>query len=217
MVALIETSTHAPLGCAIGTYRTSELELAKELVGKVEPDMLVLADRYYFGPELWKTFSATKAMLLWRVQKNAPVDVFERLPDGSYRGRLRYEGPEIPVRVIVYRVEGAKEPVRLVTNELDYRKAPAIELANLYPQRWEIELGFDELKSHVSESRLGLRSKKPELVKQEIYGLFFLHWALRDLIHDAAIAHARDPDTISFVRAVRLVKLHFTKDGGFSP
>ena len=216
-VLLSETSTHAPFGCAIGSYQTSEIELARELVGRVQPDMLVLADRYYLRPELWKEFCLTGATLLWRIQKNAPVKVINRLKDGSYLGRLSYDGPEVLVRIIAYKVGDSADEVRLVTNELDPQKAPAMELAKLYPERWEVELAFDELKSHVNESRLDLRSKTPGLIKQEIWGLMLLHWSLRSLMHDAAIAHARDPDTISFVRAVRLVKLLFTKDGNFSP
>ena len=217
VAVLAETSTHVPFGCAIGTYTTSELELGRQLVGKLKPDMLLLADRLYFGPLVWKEFSSTGAMLVWRVQKQAPVEVLERLKDGSYAGCIRHEGSEIPVRVVIYQIEGSKEQNRLVTNELDPEKAPAIELAKLYTERWEIELVFDEIKSHISESRLALRSKKPDLIKQEIWGLLLLHWALRDLMHDAAIANARDPDTVSFVQAVRLVKLHFHKDGDISP
>lgn len=217
VLTLLETGTHAPLACRIGSYTTSEIELCRDLLHKIEPDMLVLVDRNYFGANLWKQFEQTGASLLWRIQKNAPVDIIERLPDGSYKARLRHNGPESLLRVIVYEVQGAKDQIRLATNMMDLAQAPAIELAGLYPQRWESELAFDEIKNHLNESRLSVRSKKPELVEQEIWGLMLLHWAIRDLMHDAAIAHARDPDTISFARAVRLVKLRFTKDGSFSP
>lgn len=217
VIALVETSTHAPFGCAIGAYTDSEVSLLGKILDKLEPDMLLLADRGFFGPDVWTDCAKTGAMLLWRIQKNAPVDVLDPLSDGSYRGRVRWDGPETPLRVIGYRVEGSEEPIRLVTNILDPAEAPAIELAGLYPERWEAELCFDEIKSHVNESRLALRSKKPDLAKQEIWGLMLLHWALRQLMHEAARSHARDPDTISFVRTVRLVKTHLAKDGSFPP
>lgn len=217
VVALTECSTHVPFGCALGSYFTPETELFRQLLSKLSPDMVLLADRHYFGAKTWMEANATGAMLLWRIQKNAPVDVLERLPDGSYRARLRHDEPEVPLRVIAYKVAGLDEEIRLVTNELDPEKAPAVELARLYPERWEIELSFDEIKSHICEARLALRSKTPELVEQEIWGLMLLHWTLRDLMHEAALAHARDPDTISFVRTVRLVKLKMAKDESFSP
>jgi IS4 transposase len=179
--------------------------------------MLLLADRAYFGAKLWLEFLETKAMLLWRIQKNAPVDVVEKLPDGSYKALLRHDGSQTELRLVVYNIEDSEEPIRLVTNNMDYKGSPAIELARLYPQRWEAELIFDEIKTHLNEARLSIRSKKPDLVKQEIWGLMLLHWALRDLMHDAAVTHARDPDSLSFVRTVRLVKLRFSKDGAFSP
>ena len=92
-----------------------------------------------------------------------------------------------------------------------------IELARLYAERWEIELAFDEIKSHISESRLSIRSKKPELVRQEIWGLLLLYWGIRELIHEAARAQKADPDKISFTRTARLLKIIFVKDGDFPP
>lgn len=215
VVALVESSTHVPFGCAIGSYTDSETELFRQLLHKLTPQMLLLLDRYYFSPDLWQECEDTGAMLLWRIKKDAPVDVIEKLSDGSYLVRIRPTGKL--ARMVVYTVEGSDERIRIITNQLDPDEAPAIELAQLYPQRWEAELCFDEIKSHICEARLALRSMTPELVRQEIWGLMLLHWALRDLMHDAAQTHARDPDTISFVTAVRLVKLHLAKDGPFSP
>ena len=107
------------------------------------------------------------------------LPVEQRLPDGSYRSRL-YASPQdrkqgrqpIAVRVIEYKLEGVAEPLyRLVTSILDCRQAPAEELAALYPQRWEIETALDELKTHLRGARIVLRSKTPDLVRQEFFGL----------------------------------------------
>src|SRR5690606_28438796 len=85
----------------------------------------------------------------------------------------------------------------------------ASDLATLYHERWEIESAFDELKTHLRGARMVLRSKTPELVQQEMYGLLLAHFAVRDLMHQAALGatpQARDPDSLSFVHAVRVIR-----------
>jgi hypothetical protein len=118
---------------------------------------------------------------LWRIKKNLRLCVEKRLPDGSYRSRLypsewdwRHQTHGVVVRVIDYRLEGIAdaEPIyRLVTTILDSAEAPAEELAALYHERWEIEGALDELKTHLRGARIVLRSKTPNLVRQEFYGL----------------------------------------------
>jgi len=111
------------------------------------------------------------------------------------------------------RVATTEHLYRLVTTILDPAVAPAEELAALYHERWEIETTFDEFKTHLRGARIVLRSKTPPLVRQEIYGLLLAHFAIRRLIHDAAVpgslrrdGHARDPDTVSFTHAIRVVR-----------
>jgi hypothetical protein len=215
-VILCECGTHAPLACAIGSYRTSEMALLRELKIHLNPEMLLLADRYYFGAEFWKEIVETGCALLWRLRSDAPISTQSKLADGSYLAKVRDGGEGYLVRLICYET-GAGTQVTLATNILDPEQGPAIELARLYCERWEVEGAFDEIKSHINETRRSVRSKKPELVRQEIWGLMILHWALRELMHEAAVVHNRDPDTISFSRTVRLVKILFTKDGAFSP
>ena len=111
--------------------------------------------------------------------------------------------------MIEYRLEGVAdaEPIyRLLTNVLDARQAPAQELAALYHERWEIETALDELKTHLRGARIVLRSKTPELVRQEFYGLLMAHFAVRALMHEAALKADIDPDRLSFVHAVRVVR-----------
>jgi hypothetical protein len=113
------------------------------------------------------------------------------------------------VRVIDYRlagVEGAEEIYRLVTTILDHEKAPAAQLAALYHERWEIETALDELKTHLRGARIVLRSKTPDLVRQEFYGLIMAHFAVRGLMHEAALQADEDPDRLSFLHAVRVVR-----------
>ena len=137
-------------------------------------------------------------------------------PDGSYLSRIfaserdwRRKTNGVRVRVIDYRLEGVAdaEPIyRLLTTILDHEQAPAHELAALYHERWEIETALDELKTHLRGARIVLRSKTPDLVRQEFYGLMMAHFAIRSLIHEAALKADEDPDKLSFVHAVRVVR-----------
>jgi len=149
--------------------------------------------------------------LLWRVKKNSSLPCEKRLTDGSYISRVhqRHKENGVVVRVIEYRLEGIEgaEPIyRLITTILDHEAAPAAELAALYHERWEIETAMDELKTHLRGSKIVLRSKTPDLVRQEFYGLMMAHFAVRGLMHEAAIAADVDPDQLSFVHTVRVIR-----------
>jgi hypothetical protein len=195
---------------------TSEIALSRTVLARLERGMLCLADRNFFGFPLWAQAAATNAELLWRVKKNMRLVCEKRLPDGSYLSRIfaserdwRHKTNGATVRVIDYRLDGVAdaEPVyRLVTTILDHEKAPAIELAALYHERWEIETAFDELKTHLRGARIVLRSKTPDLVRQEFYGLLMAHFAVRGLMHDAALKADEDPDQLSFLHAIRIVR-----------
>jgi hypothetical protein len=215
-VSLVENGTHVLFGTHLSDYRTGEVTLAKEVVKALRPGMLCLADRNFFGFPLWQQAQGTGADLLWRVKKSLVLPVEKPLPDGSYlsttypclRDRRKKTNPVV-VRVIEYSLEGVDEaePIyRLITTILDHKRAPAHELAALYLERWEIETAFDELKTHLRGPRIVLRSKTPTLVKQEFYGMLMAHFAIRGLMHEAAIKGGLDPDRLSFVHSVRVVR-----------
>ncbi len=219
-VSLVENGTHVLFGTRMAGYGTSEIALAKGVLACLGQGMLCLADRYFFGFELWQQARATGSELLWRIRKNLRLPCEQRLTDGSYLSRM-YPSQEdrrrntngVVVRVIDYQLEGVAgaEPIyRLVTTILDPEKAPAPELAALYHERWEIETALDELKTHLRGARIILRSKRPDLVRQEFYGLLMAHFAIRSLMHEAALRANEDPDRLSFVHAVRVIrrKLH---------
>jgi|SRR5690349_175182 len=211
-VVLAETGTHVLFGAKLGTYRTSEYELAQQVICRLQPGMLCLADRGFYGYELWQKTLETGADLLWRVQKTLRLPVFHALPDGSYLSQLYASKKErlcnqgLCVRVIEYQIEGIDERYRLITTLLDPEAAPAGELAKLYHERWEIETAFDELKTHLRGRQVVLRSKTPGLVEQEFYGLLLTHFALRRLMHEAALKGRADPDEVSFVHTIRVVR-----------
>ncbi len=220
MVSLVENGTHVLFRTAWGRYRDSENALARKVLSHLEPGMLCLADRGFFGYALWKQAATTGAALLWRIKKNADLPCDRRLPDGSYLSKIytshkdrRHDRDGLVVRVIEYQLEGVADGerlYRLLTTVLDDEKAPAEELAALYHDRWEIENAFDEFKTHLRGRQAVLRSKTPELVEQELYGFLLAHFAIRGLMHEAALKSDLDPDRLSFVHTVRVVrrKLH---------
>lgn len=228
-VGLAEAGTHALFGAAMGPYRCGELTLAKRLLAHLQPGMLCLADRLYAAFPLWKRAQQTGAELLWRARQNMILPVEGLLEDGSFLSTL-YPSPKarrhrrrgLRVRVIEYQLDGVEGEAgqtvyRLLTTLLDPKRAPAEPLAHLYAQRWEIEGVFDELKTHLRGGQVVLRSKSPELVEQEFYGLLLAHWAVRCLMHEAAQREGLDPDRLSFSHAVRVVRRKLAAGPALSP
>ena len=226
-VSLVENGTHVLFGSAMGEYQSGEITLARQVLRSLRRGMLCLADRNFFGFWLWNEARKTGADLLWRVKKNLRLRCEQRLADGSYLSRIyaserdwRHQSNGVRVRVIDYRLEGVAgaEPIyRLVTTILDPRQAPASELAALYHERWEIETALDELKTHLRGSKIVLRSKTPGLVRQEFYGLMMAHFAIRGLMHEAALEADIDPDRLSFLHAVRVVRRKLAVYGALPP
>ena len=215
-VALLENGTHVLWAARMSKYATDEITLAQHVVPALRQGMLCLADRFFPSYKLWQAAARTGADLLWRTRQNAHLDVDQRLPDGSYLSRIyastsdrRRQRKGIVVRVIDYRlkdVPGAEPIYRLITTILDPAQAPAKELAALYHERWEIETALDELKTHLRGAQIVLRSKTPGLVQQEFWGLLMAHYAIRGLMHEAALRADEDPDRLSFLHSVRVVQ-----------
>jgi hypothetical protein len=226
-VALLENGTHVLWAAVMGKYAIAETTLAKDVVLALRKGMLCLADRFFPSYQLWRAVAQTGADLLWRTRRNARLDVERRLPDGSYLSYIYANTPDrrkrrkgILVRVIDYRlkdVKGAEPLYRLITTLLDPEQAPAKELAALYHERWEIETTLDELKTHLRGAQIVLRSKTPELVKQEFYGLLMAHFAIRGLMHEAALKADEDPDRLSFVHSVHVVQRRMARYGAIPP
>jgi len=215
-VGLLESGTHVLWAARMDKYKTDEITLATRVVPALRQGMLCLADRFFPGYKLWQKAAQTGADLLWRVRKNARLEVGKRLADGSYLSRIyastahrRKRRKAMVVRVMEYRLQdvpGAETIYRLITTILDAKLAPAKELAALYHERGEIETTLDELKTHLRGAQIVLRSKTPELVQQEFYGLLMAHFAIRGLMHEAALRADQAPDRLSFVHAVRVVQ-----------
>jgi hypothetical protein len=222
--ALVETGTHLIFAAEMGRYSTHELKLAQRLLPRLDGSMLLLADRIYANYPFLREVASGGSQFLVRARDNAVLPVEERLSDGSYRSHLyastkarRHQRRGLAVRVIEYRVEPGKTGFRLVTTLLDPSTAPAPALAALYPQRWEHEGVYDEFKTHLRGAQIVLRSKTPDLVRQEFFGLCLAHYAVRSLMLEAADHDTLDPDQLSFTHAVRVVRRKLAAPPVFSP
>ena len=206
--------------------------------------MLVIADRNFYGFDLWRQYRATGADLLWRVKSDLRLPVLRVLRDGSYlsvvmnpaiRGGARQrlldaarDGAELDpdqaaiVRVVEYEVpdrdgNGTGELICVITSILDPQEVGAAELATAHHERWEAENTIDELKTHQRGAARVLRSKSPNMVKQEIWALLLTHYSIRHLMCRAADEADVDPDRISFMRSLRIIRRQVARPADFSP
>ena len=225
---LVECVTHAIMAANLGPYRAGEWEICKPLLATLGPGMLCLADRGFNGYEHWQQAQATGAELLWRCAANRVLPRHEELPEGSYLSVIAPSGVSraqarrqaVVVRVIEYALPGlpdAQPRYRLLSTLLDPRQAPALELAALYHERWQVEAVFDELKTHLLKSRRVLRSKTAQLVQQEFYGWVLAHYAVRWLLHQGATRHRMPHAALSFTGHVQLLRREQPLSGAFPP
>jgi hypothetical protein len=241
MAALAECGTHAIVAAEIAKNGEGEETLARRILsgGAIDAGMLVMADSGLYSHANFKMVIDAGADALFRVGANLNLPVLEWLPDGSYLSyiadsaekaknnyRLRHglvkltDLPGIHVRAVDYEVTDrgdGEEIITVVTNITDPAEIPAVELAAAYHERWEVELVFDELKVHQRGQGKMLRSRKPELVEQEIWGLLLTHYGIRSLMREAADQADLDPDRMSFIRALRVIRRQVTGQAGFSP
>jgi hypothetical protein len=229
LVALAESATHAICDAVLGPYSSSEKELADPVIDRLGEGMLCLADRGFFSFGRFQKARGTGAQLLWRVMSHMLLPREEQLADGSYLTRIyksqsdqRAKRAGERVRVIEYRIDDPvladeQQRYRLITTILEPERAPAKELAALYPQRWEFESALDELKTHQRGPRVVLRSKQPDGVYQEAYGHLCAHYAIRRVMHDAALRADLVPHRLSFIRSLRAARRSTRTQPGFSP
>ncbi|QOC90848.1 IS4 family transposase [Micromonospora craniellae] len=242
IAALAECGSHAIVGAVLGSCRTGERTLIKDLAGRVGPGMLVLADAGLYSFDLFNSFAATGADLAWRVGASVSIGHLRWLADGSYqalifkaglsaqrRARLVEQartGQEIPadlarlVRVVEYTVPDRNpdgELIVVVTTLTDHHEVPAMELAGAYQQRWEEESTLNEIKTDLRGRGEVLRSKVPDLAEQQMWGLLLAHYAIRALLLEAADPAGYDPDRMSFVKGLRVVRRQVTDQAAITP
>lgn len=224
---LIENGTRVPFAAAIDRFSTSENALAREVIGKLSKGMLCLADRLFYSYNMWTQAVATGADLLWRVPSYLTLPRLKVLSDGSYLSQIRCwnkgvlvpSAPVLRVRVVEFTIKvGAQvEHYRVITTLLSPRSATAMQLAQLYAERWSIETSLQEIKTRLRGRRVMLRSHLPELVKQDFYGLLLAYFGVRCLIHEGALQEDIEPTSISFLHALNVVIRRLPEAVSFSP
>jgi hypothetical protein len=242
VAALAECGSHAIVAAVLGSCRTGERTLVKDLAARVEAGMLVLADAGLFSFELFNAFAATGADLAWRVGASVSLGHLRWLSDGSYQALIFKPGlsaqrrarlveqartdHDVPadlarlVRVVEYTVPDRNpdgELIVVVTTLTDPFEVPALDLAAAYQQRWEEESAFDEIKSELRGRGEILRSKTPDLVEQQLWGLLLAHYAIRSLLLQAADPAGYDPDRMSFIKGLRVVRRQVTDQAAITP
>ena len=217
-VLLTETGTHMVCEALIKPGKSGEFAMAGALLKKVPPGCLVLWDRGFYGYASLAQAVQHGVHVVGRVASHVLFDVLRPLDDGSYLATIypslrdrRHQTHGLVIRVIVYTLDdphrpGHGERHRLVTTLLDADLYPARELVVLYHERWEIEIGNDEIKTHQLDRLVDLRSRTPCGIVQEIYGILLAYNAIRHLMHEAALSVDVDPRQLSFIHAVRVIR-----------
>lgn len=223
-LTLLENGTHVLFGAELGSYSTSEAKLAKKVVARLPSDALCMADRYFFSYPLWQAALMSDAALLWRLRSDLVLPKLKRLSDGSYltkiypssRARARDIGG-IPARLITYRLGKGRGEYRLLCSIMNPRKAPALDLVDLYRRRWTIETVLAELKTRLRGPRVVLRSRVPNLTRQDFWALLLAHFGVRALMHEAALEEKIEPGDLSFTHAVRTIARYLPLYVSFFP
>jgi len=226
---LIECGTRVMFATELGGVRDSEMQLFNKLHDKLESGMILLADRYYYNYRLWLKLGKQGVKVLFRLKCNLETKILWDLPDGSHlveilppkdlvRSGEFNKDEKILARLIEYVVKfedgSESEKIRLLTNFLDEQEAPADELANLFPERWNIETGFNEVKTWLKGRGKTLQSQTPELAIQEYYGYILAHYVIRKTMAIASLRNGLSPTELSFVHSIRVIKRKFQ---AFSP
>ena len=243
VVSLSECGTHAQVAAAMGSCRTGERELAAQLTCAVDEDMLITADSGFYSWQLWDLYAATGAALCWRACAAVALPLVRRLPDGSYLALIFAPGATARRKSALLAAARAGEQIDgdrhrivwaaeytvpdrggqdselicVITTLLDPAALTAAEMAFAYHQRWEHESGLDEIKTHLRTAGRNLRSQSPELAEQEMRGILLAHYAIRELMCRAADEAGHDPDRVSFIRTVRLVRRQAGQPAAFPP
>ncbi len=236
IVTLVECGTHATVWAEFDAIKTAERTLSNRMTGQFAPDMIVLADRGFYSYELFTASMAEGAQLLWRVSNTLDLPVLEYYQDGLFRSELLpprmraavkagrppadIDQYRVPMRVVEYMVKNRpdSETIRLVTTILDIYDGQAQDLAALYQQRWEHELVFDEIKTRqMNAQHRQLRSKTPDLVKQEIWAFLITHYAAQVFISEAADDLGADADRYSFTKTINIIRRQVLNQAAFSP
>ena len=242
LVTLTSCGTRHIRAAAIGSYATSEQKLVDELIPKLGPGTLNLADRNFFSMARWVAAAGTGAQLAWRVKNGArslPAKRAAVLSDGSTLVRLRESNgmlsrrraeagdrslPRLPdtlARLVEFDVQVTDEAgrrrtsrFRVLTTLTDHHAYPATAIAAVYAERWQVELAYYRMKVTLRGPGVVLRGQTPAVARQEVWGLLVVYNRLCDLAARTAADLGVDPDEISFVAVLRHTRSHLQAPAG---
>lgn len=214
LVALMNVRSHVILDAQLSPYRRSELRLADTFLDRIPDDSVTLFDKGFWGADFLLRLTSEGKRRYWLIPERKGL-VSEELERYSEHDRLlsmkvspqaRKRNPELPktwtVRAVSYEVKGR---LKTVFTSLPAEQYSAAMVAELYQERWEIELGFRDIKSSMQNNAVTLRSKKVELIYQEVWGLLLAYNVIRREASQAAVSHGRAPHQIRFKPAYHYI------------
>lgn len=192
MVCHMELTSHLLNGASFDSVSKSEVDLTVPLIYNAPSNSLTIFDRGFYALGLLHKWRASGEEKHWLIplRKGAQYTVIAKLGRGQELVELKLspqaqkkwaDSPKtIQARLITKNIKGKE--VRLLTSMTDAMKYPGADIAELYSHRWEIELGYREMKQYMLQNQLTLRSKTPELVTQELWGMLVAYNLLRFLM-----------------------------------
>jgi hypothetical protein len=220
VVTLMTLRSHLLAAARVGPYASSsELALARDLIDEIPDGSLTICDALYLSMSFLYALATTpQRHWLTKARSNTKMRVLERLGDGDALVEMdtsdeaRAQDASLPrtwrARAIQYQLPGFK-PQTLMTSLVDPKTYPAQEIRDLYHERWELELGYDELKTELLDAEVTLRSQSPSAVRQELWGVLIAFNLVRLEMERIAIEAEVAPTRISFVVSLALVRDEF--------
>lgn len=215
MVTLLAAHTHLMLAAAIGGWNVGEQTLALRLLDAIKSGWLLLLDRGFLNYWLLWNIRQRQSHFLIRGRRRLKIKKRKKLGPGDWLAdaliprEARSKHPQLPelwrLRIVHYRIPGFR-PAYLITSLLDAKAYPAAELIGLYHQRWELELAYDEMKTHMASTPVTFRSQTPSRVLQEAYGLLIAYNLVRGLMAQAAKQAGISPVQLGFVDSLERIE-----------
>lgn len=219
MTSLMNVRSHIMIKAAVGGYRSSEITMASQLVDAVPNQSVIIMDKLYHSAELLNHIESTGEQRHWLtpLKENVNYQVLKSYSENDWLvertldHRARQQSPKLPkkwvIRVIQYQIKGHKP--KLLATSLPHDVYSAEDIIKLYHERWEIELGYRNIKSSLLEKAVKLRSKKVGLVYQELYGMLIAYNLVRYEALLAANSIKVRPSRISFKTTLRITLMDY--------
>lgn len=214
LVALMNVRSHLLMDAQLTPYRHSEMRAAETFLEQIPDHSITLFDKGFWGANLLYSLASAGCQRHWLIpaKKHVVSDVIQTYSDNDQLLRMkvssqaRKRNPKLPthweVRAVSYQHKGKR---KTVFTSLPADQFSAHQVAELYQERWEIELGFRDLKSSMQHNAITLRSKKIELIYQEVWGLLLAYNVIRREASQAAVEYGRPPSEVRFKPAYQYI------------